>query len=110
MQLLVTLAGSSHDIFPDRQIGVKNVRVGKRDMPQYVRFVRRMLEADKVQLIAGPIDAKAAFCAVAKGRIGAPEWTGTMCSMMALLLASDCLMRPLYIPSENNPADHQPWA
>ena len=52
------------------------------------------------------IDAKAALSAVAKGRSGAPEWTGTMCSIMALLLASDCLMRPLYIPSEDNPADH----
>ena len=42
------------DIFPDRPIGVKNVRVGKRDMPEYVRFVRRMLEVDKVQLITDP--------------------------------------------------------
>ena len=52
------------------------------------------------------IDAKAALSAVAKGRSGAHEWTGTMCSIMALLLASDCLMRPLYIPSGDNPADH----
>ena len=33
---------------------MKHVRVGKRDMPEYVRFVRRMLEVDKVQLIADP--------------------------------------------------------
>ena len=52
------------------------------------------------------IDAKAALSAVAKGRSGAHEWAGTMCSIMALLLASDSLMRPLYIPSEENPADH----
>ena len=52
------------------------------------------------------IDAKAALSAVAKGRSGAPEWEGTMCAIMALLLASGALMRPLYIPSEDNPADH----
>ena len=42
------------DIFPDKPIGVKSVRVGKRDMGECVRFVRRMLEVDKVQLIADP--------------------------------------------------------
>ena len=52
------------------------------------------------------IDAKAALSAVAKGRSGAHEWEGTMCAIMALLLASGSLLRPLYIPSEDNPADH----
>ena len=52
------------------------------------------------------IDAKAALCAVAKGRSGSAVFNGTLCSISALLLATGCLMRPLYIPSEDNPADH----
>ena len=52
------------------------------------------------------IDAKAALCAVAKGRTGSPVFNSTLCSIMALLLATGCLIRPLYIPSEDNPADH----
>ena len=52
------------------------------------------------------IDAKAALCAVAKGRSGSSEFNGTLCSISALLLATGCLVRPLYIPSEDNPADH----
>ena len=52
------------------------------------------------------IDAKAALSAVAKGRTGSPAFDGTLCSIMSLLLATGCLMRAIYIPSEDNPADH----
>ena len=52
------------------------------------------------------IDAKAALCAVAKGRTGSPVFKSILCSIMALFLATGCLIRPLYIPSEDNPADH----
>ena len=51
------------------------------------------------------VDAKAALCAVAKGRSGAAGFRPTLCSIGALLLASDTLLRPIYIPSEDNPAD-----
>jgi hypothetical protein len=51
------------------------------------------------------IDAKAALCAVAKGRTNAPAFRRTLCSINALLLASDTLLRPIYVPSEDNPAD-----
>ncbi len=51
------------------------------------------------------IDAKAAWAAVAKGRTGSPLFRPTFCSINALLLASDTLLRPVYIPSEDNPAD-----
>ncbi len=51
------------------------------------------------------IDAKAALSAVAKGRTGAPSFRPTLCSINAHLLASDTLLRPIYIPSEDNPAD-----
>ena len=52
------------------------------------------------------IDAKAALSAVAKGRSGSPTFDGTLCSIMSLLLATGCLLRGIYIPSEDNPADH----
>ena len=51
------------------------------------------------------IDAKAALCAVAKGRTNTPAFHKTLCSIDALLLASNLLLRPVYIPSEDNPAD-----
>ncbi len=51
------------------------------------------------------IDAKAALCAVAEGRTNAPALHGTLCSINALLLATNTLLRPVYIPSEDNPAD-----
>ena len=51
------------------------------------------------------IDAKAALCAVAKGRSNAPAFHPTMCRINALLLATNTLLRPVYVPSEDNPAD-----
>ncbi len=51
------------------------------------------------------VDAKAALCATAKGRTNAPAFRRTLCSIDALLLASDTLLRPVYVPSEDNPAD-----
>ena len=51
------------------------------------------------------IDAKAALCAIAKGRTNAPAFHQTLCSINALLLATDTLLRPVYVPSEDNPAD-----
>ncbi len=51
------------------------------------------------------IDAKAALCAVAKGRTNAPAFHQTLCSIDAVLLATNTLLRPVYVPSEDNPAD-----
>ncbi len=51
------------------------------------------------------IDAKAALCALAKGRTGAPSFRPTLCSINAHVLASDSLLRPVCVPSEGNPAD-----
>ena len=51
------------------------------------------------------IDAKAALCAVAKGRTNAPAFHKTLCSINALLLATNKLLRQVYVPSEDNPAD-----
>ena len=51
------------------------------------------------------VDAKAALGAVAKGRMNAPAFHGPLCSVNALLLASNTLLRPVYVPSEDNPAD-----
>ncbi len=51
------------------------------------------------------VDAKAALCAVAKGRTNAPSFHRTLCSIDALLLATNTLLRPVYVPSEDNPAD-----
>ena len=51
------------------------------------------------------VDAKAALCAVAKGRTNAPAFRPTLCSIDALLLATNTLLRPVYVPSEDNPAD-----
>ena len=51
------------------------------------------------------IDAKAALCAVAESRTNAPAFHPTLCSINALLLATDALFRPVYVPSEDNPAD-----
>ncbi len=51
------------------------------------------------------IDAKAALCAVAKGRTNAPAFHRSLCSIDALLLATNTLLRPVYVPSEDNPAD-----
>ncbi len=51
------------------------------------------------------VDAKAALGAVAKGRTNTPAFHNTLCSINALLLASNSLQRPVYVPSEDNPAD-----
>ena len=51
------------------------------------------------------IDAEAVLSAIAKGRAGSPAFRGTLCSINAHLLASNTLLRPVYIPSEDNPAD-----
>ena len=51
------------------------------------------------------IDAKATVCCLAKGRSGAAAFKGPAASFAAHVLASDVLIRPLYIPSEDNPAD-----
>ena len=52
------------------------------------------------------IDAKAALCAVAKGRSGSSFFNGTLCSISALLLTTSCLLRRLYMQSEDNSANH----
>ncbi len=51
------------------------------------------------------VDANAALGAVAKGRSNAPAFHRTLCSIDALLLATNTLLRPVYVPSGDNPAD-----
>ncbi len=51
------------------------------------------------------VDAKAAPCAVAKGRSGAFSFRRPLASIGAHALASGCQLRCLYIPSEDNTAD-----
>ena len=51
------------------------------------------------------VDAKAVLSAVAKGRSGSPAFRRPLGSVNAHLLATNSLLRLLYIPSEDNPAD-----
>ena len=51
------------------------------------------------------IDAKASLSVVAKDRTNAHAFFTTLCSINAHLLVSNTLLRPLYVPSEDNPAD-----
>ena len=51
------------------------------------------------------MDASASIAAVAKGRSGAASFKRTLSSIGALQLATDTLVRCLYIPSEDDPAD-----
>ena len=44
----------------------------------------------------------AALCAVARGRTNAAAFHQTLCSIDALLLASDTLLRPVYVPSQRS--------
>ena len=48
------------------------------------------------------VDAKAALCAVAKGRSGSAAFRPTLCNIGAHLLASNTLLRPIYVPSEDD--------
>ena len=57
------------------------MRVGKRDMPEYVRFVRRMLEVDKVHLIADPMGVASFFVVRKPGKNRLrPIWSGDVIS------------------------------
>jgi hypothetical protein len=60
------------------------------------RFNRRLLVL---------IDAKAVLYAVLKGRSSAPTLKPVIRRLAAHCLAGDLLLYPLYVPSENNPAD-----
>ena len=51
------------------------------------------------------IDAKAALSAVAKGRTGSYAFRTTLGEVNASLLATGTVLRPLYVPCEDNPAD-----
>ena len=51
------------------------------------------------------VDAKAVLGAASKGRTSAPGIRGIMRNIGALLLASNCLLRLVYVPTEYNPAD-----
>ena len=51
------------------------------------------------------VDARASIAAVAKGRSGASSFKRTLGSIGALQLATNTLLRCIYIPSEDNPAD-----
>jgi len=51
------------------------------------------------------VDAKAALAAVAKGRSGSVAFRCTLGYINSCLLATNCLLRVVYIPSEDNPAD-----
>jgi hypothetical protein len=55
--------------------------------------------------VAMLVDAKAMLAAVAKGRSGSPEFARTLAHVSALELATNTLLRLVYIPSEDNPAD-----
>ena len=51
------------------------------------------------------IDAKAVLGATSKGRSSAPVIRGIVRQIGALLMATNCLFRGIYVPSEHNPAD-----
>ena len=51
------------------------------------------------------IDAKAVLSALAKGRTGSSAMRCPVCAISAHLLACDILLRPVYVPSEDMPAD-----
>ena len=51
------------------------------------------------------VDAKAVLGAATKGRTSAPGIRGVMRHVGALLLASNCLLKLVYVPTEYNPAD-----
>lgn len=51
------------------------------------------------------VDAKAVLGAAAKGRTSAPGLRGVIRAIGALSLACDWLVRLVYVPSEDNPAD-----
>ena len=51
------------------------------------------------------IDAQAVVGAVAKGRSSAPGLRRTLRRLAAHLLAGDMILKPIYVPSEMNPAD-----
>ncbi len=51
------------------------------------------------------VDAKAALCATAKGRSGSFAFRRPLASLGAHALAAGVLLRCLYVPSEDNPAD-----
>ena len=51
------------------------------------------------------VDAKAVLGAAAKGRSSAPALRGVIRAIAAHSLASDLLLRLVYVPSEDNPAD-----
>ena len=76
---------------------LKGVRLGLRWALRKVgRFHHRLLFL---------VDARASIAAVAKGRSGAASFKRTLSSIGALQLATNTMMRCLYIPSEDNPAD-----
>ena len=51
------------------------------------------------------VDARASIAAVAKGRSGAASFRRTLSSIGAHQLATGTLLRCIYVPSEDNPAD-----
>ena len=51
------------------------------------------------------VDAKAILGAASKGRTSAPGIRGVIRHIGGLLLATNCLLRLVYVPSEYNPAD-----
>ena len=51
------------------------------------------------------VDAKAIIGAVAKGRTNAPGLRGVVRALGAYQMASDVLLRLIYIPTDHNPAD-----
>ena len=51
------------------------------------------------------IDAQAVLSAVNKGRSSAPSFRREIAHISALCLASDIMLKTIYVPSEDNPAD-----
>ena len=69
--------------------------------------VKRLLRTQKHfhRRLVVLIDAKAVLGAATKGRTSAPCIRGVLRRLGATLLAANCLLRLVYVPSEENPAD-----
>jgi hypothetical protein len=69
-----------------------------------VQLIARQAARQHSRLVS-LLDAKAILAATAKGRTCSPAVRGTICAINSYLLACDILLRPLFVPSENMPAD-----
>ena len=70
-------------------------------------LVQWLLRAERRHNTRVPVlvDAKSVLGAVAKGRSSAPTLKKTVRRLAAHVLAGNLALRPIYVPSEDNPAD-----